>query len=99
MNKQQLKEKVNTFLELYIMQMGGLSLVCSIFYWVASGEIFNFLKKVVPLLDRTNLDISIWTLIILVGSSVIAATTISICIFGVSDTCFNREAFNNSFNS
>ncbi len=99
MNKHQLKEKIGRFLELYVIQMAGLSLVCSIFYWGFSVEIFNFVKKVLPFLSKTNVEISVWTLIILIAASVVVSLTLSICIFGISDNRFNREALNNCFNS
>lgn len=98
MKKEQLKEKIKTLLELYVIQMGGLSLVCSIVYWTLSTEIFDLLKKVIPFLDKTNFEISVWTLITLITASVVVALTLSICIFGISDKRFNREALNNCFN-
>lgn len=98
MEKQQLRDKIERFLELYVLQMGGIDLVFSLFYWMFSVEIFDFLKKVLPFLDRTNFEISIWTLITLTAVSAVAAVILSVCIFGVSDRRFNREALNNCFN-
>lgn len=78
--------------------MGGLNLVCSLFYWMFSVEVFDFLNKLLPSLDKANLEISVWSLIILTATSVIAALTLNICFFGISDSRFNQEAVNNCFN-
>lgn len=97
-----LKKRFEEFLEISVLNISGLGLVCSVVYLVFSTEVLTALAKLdgfLPFFNKSELEPSLWAMIVLMDFWTFVALGLSVCIGGVSDTRLNREALRNCFNS